>query len=210
LINCYKVIRDHPQKLIDELKASKNETDYYYAVRKLNPSELNGIQRAARLIYLNRTCFNGLWRVNKKNEFNTPFGNYRNPKIINEVLIFNVSQFLKNVRIECNDFEKFLMENARKEDFIYLDPPYHQVSKYSDFKRYTKDFFGIEEQIKLAETYKKLHEKGCKLLLSNSYSELILSLYKDFNLTIVLAKRNINKDPNGRGKIKEVLVKNYE
>ncbi|OGH07648.1 MAG: hypothetical protein A2W22_00605 [Candidatus Levybacteria bacterium RBG_16_35_11] len=210
LINCYEIIRDNPEDLIKDLYKHVNTAEYFYEIRKQNSSELTKLERASRLIYLNRTCYNGLWRVNQKNQFNTPFGRYTNPKIVNAELIPQVSTFLKNVKIYCMDFEKFLLENAKEEDFIYLDPPYHPISKYSDFKRYTKDFFGLEEQKRLAFIFKKLHEKGCKLLLSNSYSDFILELYKDFNIVIIDARRNINKNPDGRGLIKEILIKNYE
>ncbi len=210
LIICYEIIRDYPEELIRDLKKHVNTAEYFYEIRRQNSSELTKIERASRLIYLNRTCYNGLWRVNQKNQFNTPFGKYTNPKIVNSQLIIEVSTFLKKVKIYCMDFEKFLLENAKEDDFIYLDPPYHPISKYSDFKRYTKDFFGLEEQKRLAFIFKKLHEKGCKLLLSNSYSDFILESYKDFNIVIIDARRNINKNPDGRGLIKEVLIKNYE
>lgn len=210
LINCYEIIRDNPEELIKDLYKHVNTAEYFYEIRGQNSAELTKIERASRLIYLNRTCYNGLWRVNQKNQFNTPFGNYTNPRIVNVELIPQVSIFLKNVKIYCMDFEKFLLENAKEGDFIYLDPPYHPISKYSDFKRYTKDFFGLEEQKKLAFIFQKLHEKGCKLLLSNSYSDFILELYKDFNIVIIDARRNINKNPEGRGLIKEILIKNYE
>jgi DNA adenine methylase len=210
LINCYIVIREKPNELIEELNKHKNEKEYFLGIRKLIPSQLSQVERAARLIYLNRTCFNGLWRVNKKNQFNTPFGNYKNPKIVNPPLLHSISEYLQEVVICSEDFEKFLMNNAKKGDFIYIDPPYHPISKYSDFKRYTKDFFGIEEQKRLANLFAKLDKKGCFVLLSNSYSDLILELFKDFKIDTVFAKRIINKDPNGRGNVKEVLVKNYD
>lgn len=116
---------------------------------------------------------------------------------------------MKSTKISCLDFEDFLLKNAKKDDFIYLDPPYHPISRYSDFKRYTKDFFGYEEQKRLAKVFNLLNKRKCKLLLSNSYSELIVDLYSDYDIVIVHARRNINKDPNGRGKIKEVLIRNY-
>lgn len=209
LINCYKVIRDNHKRLSRELKKHKNNQEYFYHVRTMDINNLSKIQRAARFIFLNKTCYNGLWRVNKKNQFNTPFGKYKNPKITDPELLESISRFLKEVNIFCYDFEKFLLENAKKGDLVYFDPPYHPVSKYSDFRRYTKDFFGIEEQERLAKLFRKLNSRGCKLLLSNSHSKLILNLYKEFNIKIVHARRNINRDPNRRGVVKEVLVKNY-
>lgn len=210
LINCYMMIKDQPEELINDLLRHKNEKEYYYKIRKEDPETLTQIERASRFIYLNRTCYNGLWRVNKKNQFNTPFGKYKNPKIVNEKLIKAVSLFLEPTEIHSEDFEDFLLENAKKDDFIYLDPPYNPISEYSDFKRYTKDFFGKDEQNRLAKIFKKLDKKGCKLLLSNSYSDMILNLYSEYEIITVHARRNINKDPNGRGVIKEILVRNYE
>ena len=204
------MIRDKPEGLINDLHKHINDKEYYYEIRRKDQDALNQIERASRFIYLNRTCYNGLWRVNKKNQFNTPFGKYKNPKIVNENLIKAVSIYLKNTEIHCQDFEDFLLEYAKKDDFIYLDPPYNPISKYSDFKRYTKDFFGKDEQDKLAKIFKKLDKKGCKLLLSNSHSDMILKLYSEYEMTTVHARRNINKDPNGRGPIKELLVRNYE
>ncbi len=210
LINCYEVIRDSPDKLIDDLQLHTNTKSYFYKVRSLKLQKLSSIKRASRFIYLNRTCYNGLWRVNKENQFNTPFGNYKNPKIVNAELIQSISKFLNSVKIFCMDFEAFLLLHAKKDDFIYLDPPYHPVSKYSDFKRYTKDFFGIEHQKRLAEIFRALDKKGCKLLLSNSYSPLILDLYSEFEIITVKARRSINNNGDGRGEIKEVVIRNYE
>jgi len=210
LMNCYRVIRDNVQDLIEDLKIHINSKDYFYDMRKQDVQELTIVERASRFIYLNRTCFNGLWRVNKKNQFNTPFGYHKNPKILNADLLLVVSEFLSNVELFESDFEVFLLENARKGDFIYLDPPYYPVSKYSDFKRYTKDFFGEPEQIRLANVFKKLDKKGCKLLLSNSHSDLISQEYDGYDQMVVEARRNINKDGNGRGAVKEYLVRNYE
>lgn len=210
LINCFKVIRDYPGEIINSLGKHKNEKEYFYGIRSKDPSELSNVERASRFIYLNRTCYNGLWRVNKNNQFNTPFGKYKNPKILNEGLLWSVSRFLKKVGIHCMDFERFLTRYAQKGDFVYLDPPYHPISKYSDFRRYTHSFFGEEDQRRLAKTFKKLDGKGCKLLLSNSHSRLIKELYSEFTILTIRARRNINKNPEGRTPIKEVLVKNYE
>lgn len=209
LINCYQVIKTKPEELIQDLRKHENSSNYYYKIRSTNPSQLNKIERASRFIFLNRTCFNGLWRVNKKNEFNTPFGRYKNPRIVNAEQLRNASRFLTSTKIFCMDFEKFILKFARKGDFVYFDPPYHPISKYSDFKRYTKEFFGINDQKRLAQVFKELDKRGCKLLLSNSFSEPILDLYSGYNVKIIHAKRIINKDPAGRSAIKEVLVKNY-
>ncbi len=209
LINCYIVIRDSPEELIEDLFMHKNEKDYFYQVREKNPAGLTQIERASRFIFLNRTCFNGLYRVNKKNQFNTPFGSYKNPKIANPELIVSVSDFLKPIDISSMDFEEFLRKHAKKDDFIYLDPPYHPRSEYSDFKRYTATSFERDEQMKLANLFRELTKRGCNLLLSNSYTEFVLDLYSDYHTEIVQARRNINKNSYGRGPIKEVLVMNY-
>jgi DNA adenine methylase len=148
--------------------------------------------------------------VNKKNQFNTPFGRYKNPKISDEDLIKNVSKFLRKIKIFSMDFENFLIQNAKKGDFIYLDPPYHPISKYSDFKRYTKDFFEFKDQQRLAELFNTLDSRGCKLLLSNSFADSILKLYSNFETITVFSSRSINSNPDGRGLIKEVLIRNYE
>jgi len=210
LINCYEVIKNDCKRLIEDLHKHKNEKKYYYEIRKIDPSTLTNIERASRFIYLNKTCYNGLWRVNKKNQFNTPFGNYKHPKIVDVKLLKTASKFLKSTKIFCMNFEDFLLKKAKKDDFIYLDPPYHPISRYSDFKRYTKDFFGLDEQKRLLKVFNILNKRKCKLLLSNSYSELILDLYSDYEIIVVHARRNINRDPSGRGKIKEVLIRNYD
>lgn len=209
LINCYNVIKFNPEDLISDLQNYKNEKEFYYKIRTINSLKLNSIERASRFIYLNKTCFNGLWRVNKDNQFNTPFGNYKNPNIVNEELLFSISDYLKSVDIFSLDFQEFLLKYAKEGDFIYLDPPYVPISEYSDFNRYTKESFNLIDQKRLAKVFITLDKKGCNLLLSNSYSKLVLDLYSNFNINIVNARRSINKDPNGRGYIKEILVNNY-
>ncbi|TFH03658.1 MAG: DNA adenine methylase [Candidatus Thorarchaeota archaeon] len=209
LINTYMAVKNSPEELIEDLKRHKNDETYYYNIRGMKTSEMTNIERASRFVYLNRTCFNGLWRVNKKNEFNTPYGYYKNPRIVNADMIRAVSSFLGSIDINCMDYREFLEKNAHEEDFVYLDPPYHPISKYSDFKRYTKEFFGEKEQIELADVIGELTRRGCKIMLSNSYSKLVLDLYSDYEIITVKARRNINKDPNGRAAIDEVLVRNY-
>ena len=210
LINCYRVIKCKVYELIDSLKKHENEKKYYYEVRRQSPEDLTDVERASRLIYLNRTCYNGLWRVNKKGQFNTPFGNYKNPKIVNEKLLLVDSNALRNVELFCMDFEDFLMTCAEPDDYIYLDPPYHPISKYSDFKRYTRDFFDINDQVRLSKVFKELDRKGCKLLLSNSECHLIRELYKDFKIDVIRARRNINKDPEGRKGVNELIIRNFD
>ncbi len=215
LINCYKVIRDSLDELVLDLRQYKNEKEYYYAIRDLdrnsNFKKLNPIQRASRIIYLNKTCFNGLFRVNSAGQFNVPFGSYHNPKILDELLLKAVHNYLstKNIQIMNVDFEQ-AVKDAKKGDFIYFDPPYDPVSDTSSFTGYDLNGFGKNEQQRLRDVYKELSDKGCFVLLSNSATDFILDLYKDFSIITVAASRNINSVATGRGKIDEVLVMNYD
>lgn len=215
LINTYMVIRDHVDELIEDLKKHKNEKDYFYEIRNIDRRddyyELSPVQRASRIIFLNKTCFNGLFRVNSKGQFNVPFGQYKNPKIVNEAVLRAVHHFLVNHKVEIlnTDFEKAVID-AQEGDFVYFDPPYDPVSITSSFTSYSLNGFGKEEQIRLRDLFVDLDKRGCKVLLSNSSTDFILELYKDYKIEIVQASRNINSKSSGRGKIPEVLVRNYE
>jgi DNA adenine methylase len=209
LINCYEVIRDNVEELIKALKNYSNDPETYYSVRALDNQKLNSVERAARMIYLNRTCFNGLYRVNQKGQFNTPYGSYSNPRICNEENLKAVSYVLRDIKIVSGDYQKSL-KSAKKGDFIYFDPPYLPVSKYSDFKRYTKDSFYDKNHEELAETFKELDSKGCYVMLSNSDHPLAYKLFDGYNIKIVKARRLINKIASGRGKVNELIVRNYE
>lgn len=216
LINLYRVIKSHPDELIEDLKGHKNDEEYFYDTRLLDRekntySELTDIQRASRIIYLNKTCYNGLFRVNNAGEFNAPFGRYKNPAIVNANTIKAVSHYLSknNVQILNTDYKKSLA-NIRKDAFVYFDPPYDPVSDSANFTGYTKNGFSKRDQVKLKELCDKLHAKGVKFLLSNSSTEFILDLYKDYNIIPVNAKRAINSNASGRGEVTEVLVRNYE
>lgn len=206
LINAYTVLRDDVDALINELSTYVYCTEFYYRMRAKNPKNLSKIERAARMIYLNKTCFNGLYRVNKKGEFNVPIGRYTNPTICDEEKLRNAHLALQNVTIECTDFIKVLLKYAEKGDLIYIDPPYHPVGKHSDFKRYTKDFFYKEDQIALKELIMELKRRGCFVIASNSHCEFILDLYKDFDIKVVNAKRYINKIAERRNNINEVII----
>ena len=214
LINTYKVIKNHPSELIDELKEFKikHNKEFYYQIRELDRSEnykdLDNIIKAARFIYLNRTCFNGLYRVNKKGYFNVPIGSYKNPQIVNEENILAVSIALQNAIIKHCDYKetlKYVTEN----DFIYFDPPYYPINKTSNFTSYTQDNFLEKEQIELFETFKTLSNKGCFVLESNSDTDFINNIYKEFIIEKVFANRAINSNGNKRGKITEILIRNY-
>lgn len=216
LINAYEVIRDNLNELIDDLRTHENTADYFYKIRSLdripNFNSLNKIHRASRLIYLNKTCYNGLFRVNSNNEFNTPFGNYTNPNIVNEHVLKAVSNYLNSADITflCGDFENAL-KNIRKGAFVYLDPPYMPISTSSSFTGYTLDGFNENDQIRLRDLCIKLKERGINFLLSNSTAPFILELYNDeeiFKIEYVDAKRAINSVGTNRGEVKEVLIRN--
>lgn len=213
LINTYKVIQDDVERLIVELKqhAEYHKAEgkkYYLTIRATNPKELPPLERAARFIYLNRTCFNGLYRVNSKGQFNVPMGAYKNPNIIQEDNLRKTHELLKKVTLKIMSFEK-VVSLAKKGDFVYLDPPYYPLNKAS-FTTYTKDNFLDEQQKLLKEVCLKLDKKGCLVMQSNSDTEFIKELYEDtFKIHFVKASRMINRDASKRGKINEVVITNY-
>ena len=215
MINVYRTIKTDVEALITELKTHVNEPEVFYQVRELDRTpeyqNMTPIQKAARIIYLNKTCFNGLFRVNSQGYFNVPFGNYKNPDIINEITLRAVHNFLNASEGEIlnEDFE-VVMKGAKKGSFVYLDPPYDPVSDSSSFTGYTLDGFGRKEQIRLKNACDELHKKGCKFLLSNSSTPFIRELYAEYHIQTVQANRNINANGSGRGRIDEVLVMNYE
>lgn len=215
LINVYTVIRDNLDELIIDLQKHKNEEEYFYYTRGLDRTPefntLNNIQKASRILYLNKTCFNGLFRVNSSGEFNTPFGKYKNPNITNDITLRAVSKYLNenDIKFINGDFEEAL-KGIRKGSFVYFDPPYYPISDSSSFTGYTLDGFSKEDQERLKKLCDKLTKKGVKFLLSNSAAPFILELYKDYNIELVKANRNINSNGAKRGEINEVLVRNYE
>ncbi len=208
LINCYRVIKENPGQLIESLHDSGyiNEPETYYEIRAQKPH--NDIERAARTLYLNKTCFNGLYRVNSKGEFNVPFGRYRNPSIYNEEKIEAVSESLKNVELICGDFSR-CSDYAHKDDFIYFDPPYQPLSPTANFTSYTMKSFDESEQVRLSVMFRELDKKGSLLMLSNSYTSFIKELYNGFQINVVQARRAINCKPEGRGRIGELVITNY-
>lgn len=215
LINVYKTIKDSVEELISILEKHENTSEYFYDIRDLDRDKakyqtLSDVERAARILYLNKTCFNGLFRVNSSGEFNVPYGKYKNPNIVNEITLRAVSNYFNENKIEfrCGDFEEAI-KGIRKNSFVYLDPPYDPVSDSSSFTGYAKGGFGREEQIRLKEMVDRLTEKGIKVMLSNSYTDFILELYSEYRIEIVYAKRNVNSVATKRGEIKEVLVMNY-
>jgi len=210
LTNCLNVIRDDVESLIKDLTKLKklHNKETYLKMRAEDPKLLSNLTRATRFIYLNKTCFNGLYRVNSKGEFNVPIGSYNNPSIVNEKELKEISQLLKNATIQTAQFHETIRE-AKKGDFIYFDPPYYPLNKTSSFTTYTKDKFLEKEQEHLAKVFKELDKKGCKVMLSNSDTNFIKDLYKDYNISIVKATRMINCDATKRGKINEVVITNY-
>ena len=213
LINVYKIIAYNPVELIQDLKKHKNNKEYFYKIRELDRNDsyilkTSDIERASRFIYLNKTCFNGLYRVNKKGQFNVPFGNYKKVKYIDEENILNCSKLLKKTNIIHGNFlniEKIVKEN----DFVYFDPPYIPLNETSNFTSYTKENFNLDTQIELKKLCDRLTNNNIKFLLSNSNSDLVRDLYKDYEIIEVLANRSINSKADGRKKIKELLVRNF-
>lgn len=212
LINCFAVVRDKPSELIEELlnHRKRHSKQYYYEVRDLESKRLDSVSRAARMIYLNKTCFNGLYRVNSKGEFNVPFGDYKNPSIFDRNTLYRASQMLQDTDLRVMTFDKVL-DFAGKDDFVYFDPPYIPLSKTSSFTRYSKSEFSIKEQNQLSEVFRALDSMGCFVMLSNSDHSLTRELYSNYdkNIVVVRAKRKINSVGSKRGAINEIVVTNY-
>lgn len=216
LINLYMVIKEKPEELIQELETYKNNSEEFYKVRSLDREEevynkLSDVERAARMHYLNKTCFNGLFRVNSSGQFNAPFGNYKNPNIVNKMTISAVSKYFNNANVvfKCGDYADSIKQ-ARKGSFVYFDPPYDPLSDSSNFTGYTKGGFNKNEQERLKSICDNLDSKGIKFLLSNSSTQFIKDLYNSYNVITVKAKRSINSDGDNRGEIDEILVRNYD
>jgi DNA adenine methylase len=218
LINSYLVVKDNVDKLIDllnqhEIKYKKDPSRYYYELRTQDLKKTNRTARAARFIALNRTCYNGLYRVNRQGLFNVPWGKYKDPLICNSSNLRNVSLALQHSRttIQVGDYKEILLEKVREGDFVYLDPPYNPSSSTSYFTRYTRSGFDDGDQQELAATFRKLDGKGCKILLSNSNTQLIKELYCDFAKYVVEVDttRSINCKGSKRAGHKELIIRNY-
>jgi DNA adenine methylase len=213
LINAYRVIKGQVDDVITLLENHRAEyradpRNYFYSVRASEPEPK--VERAARLIFLNKTCFNGLYRVNKKGEFNVPCGWYLDPSIFDEENLRSVSTALgwSDTKLRVADFEE-ATKDAKKGDFVYFDPPYHPLSKTSSFTGYTREDFTEKDQERLATKFRELDRKGCLVMLSNSYTPRVFDLYEGFEIQTVHATRMINCKAEGRGKIKELIVRNY-
>ncbi|HEM4767552.1 TPA: DNA adenine methylase [Streptococcus suis] len=217
LINCYRQIKDNPQKLIELLveHQKNNSKDYYLELRSVDRDDrihaMTDTERAARIMYMLRVNFNGLYRVNSKNQFNVPYGRYKNPKIVDSELILSISQYLNknNIEILTGDFEK-AVEDVGAGDFVYFDPPYIPLSETSAFTSYTHEGFSYEDQVRLRDVFRKLDKKGAYVMLSNSSSPLVEELYKGFNIHKVEAIRTNGAKASSRGKISEIIVTNYD
>lgn len=212
LINLYTVVRDDVYNLIDDLNKHEISKEYFLKIRNLDRTEkynkLSDLQKASRFIYLNRTCFNGMYRVNSQGQFNVPFGDYKNPRIVDTGNLINCSNLLKNTEICCADFSEIL-NKVQKGDFVYFDPPYVPLNETSSFTSYTKDGFDLDMQFKLRDVCDELDSMGVMFMLSNSDTKLVNELYSNYEIKKVFASRAINANGNGRGKITEVLVRNY-
>lgn len=209
LINAYSVIKNEVFELMAELASpdyANNETAYY-KIRASRPTPK--VKRAARFIYLNKTAFNGLYRVNSKGGFNVPFGRYTNPNILDSGNLLLVHRALQKDELYCGDFTSVL-KNAKKGDFVYFDPPYFPISKTSNFTSYTQNSFSEKDQQRLMKTFKELDTRGAYVMLSNSYNDFIADLYAEFEPEVVHANRMINCKGDKRGKIRELIVRNWE
>ncbi len=213
LIDCYTAVRDHLDEVMDELERHRYEKDYYYDVRGWERTDLPLIERAARTIFLNKTGFNGLYRVNSKGLFNVPFGRYSNPTICDRDNLPGCSEALQGVELRHTDFEA-MIDDADEGDFVYLDPPYVPLNATANFTAYTAGGFGPEEQRRLAQALVRAHRRGARFLLSNADTPVTRELYADLldepgiDLDIVLARRNVNSNAKRRGRVTEVVLFN--
>ena len=213
LVNVYTVVRDHSEELIEELEKHNryNNGEYFYMIRALDRSEaydtMSDTEKAARIISLNKTCYNGLYRVNSAGQFNSPYGKYKNPNIVNEDSIRAMSRYLQSNKITIRQGDyKEVLKGLRRGAFVYLDPPYMPISLSSSFTGYTENGFSYAQQVTLKEECDKLRKKGISFLQSNSDCPEIRDLYREYEIRTVQAKRRINSKGNKRGEINEVLI----
>jgi DNA adenine methylase len=212
LINAYQVIKNRVEDLIDDLKHHVYDSDYYYRLRNADRTEAyptwSDVQKASRLIYLNKTCYNGLYRVNSRGEFNTPFGRYTNPTIVDEENLRACSRALRQTKLIAGSFLS-IEKTVTSKDFVYLDPPYEPLSATANFTGYSQGGFDATMQETLRDLCDRLDRRGVRFMLSNSSAPLILELYRSYRIEFVFASRTINSKAKDRGKIPEVLVTNY-
>ena len=208
LMNAYSVIRDRLEPLITALREHRDDDAYYYALREVHPSRLDDVERASRFIFLNKRCYNGLYRVNRKGFFNVPKGKYRTPpRIFDEGNLRRVSTLLANARLNAAPYDRAL-EEAQAGDFVYLDPPYQPLSSTSYFTAYTKDSFTLADQRHLAEVLRELDARGVRFILNNHDTDELRALYTGFRIEVALASRMINSRADRRGEVRELIVTN--
>ena len=210
LIDTYIAVMRNPKKVMALLDSYPYDRSFFYRLREKNPEELSLVERAARMIYLNKTCYNGLYRVNKGGKFNVPFGRYNNPKYYEYENIMAVSAALQNTTIRCASFE-IVLDTSQPGDFVYFDPPYLPVSITSRFSSYYKDGFSLDDHLRLRDVCIELTRRGVYVMLSNSYTETTINLYsiEGFYINTVDVSRPINRMKSKRGRIKEVVITNY-
>ena len=210
IVDAFCAVRDDVEGVIKLLAKHQqlHSKDYFYQVRGLVPQNLSALEKAARTIYLNKTCFNGLYRVNKKGEFNVPMGNYKKPSILQIETLKAASRALSPADLSTGHYS-VLVDKAQAGDFIYLDPPYHPLSKTAMFTNYVAQAFGEKDQMELAEVAAALSKKGCVVMESNSNTDFIKDLYKGFKIQEVWARRSINREKSKRGAITELVVTNF-
>jgi DNA adenine methylase len=210
LIEVYEVVRDDVEALICGLQPHKNEKKHYYRVRAQDPRLLDKVERAARIIYMNKTCYNGLYRENQRGQFNVPFGRYKRPRICDEGRLRAASQALQGVELFAGDFADAVAD-AGEGDFVYFDPPYVPLNATSNFTSYSRFGFDDGDHRRLAATVDALTARGCQVMLSNSAAPLVYELYDrpGYTLKHIEARRNINSKSDGRGPVTELLILNY-
>jgi DNA adenine methylase len=211
LIELYQMVQQDVESVIQALRPHRNQADYYYDIRAQDPQTLSPVERAARLIYLNKTCYNGLYRENRQGVFNVPFGRYKNPTICDEKKLRKAAQALEGVNLTTADFAH-VVENAELGDFVYFDPPYVPLNATSSFTSYHRAGFSQSDHQRLAQTIHKLTARGCLVMLSNSSAPYVYELYQDrgYHLIRTTARRSINSQASKRGPVTELLILNYE
>jgi DNA adenine methylase len=216
LISLYKVVKEDVSSLIKELLTYKNDEEFFYKIRNIDRdlkkfNKLSLVKKAARTYYLNKSCFNGLYRVNRKGQFNSPYGHYKSAFVPDIKALNSLSEYLNTSDISIfNGSYLNLLDKLDSKSFVYLDPPYDPVSVSSSFTNYSKLGFSREDQVSLRDFCKELDKRNINFMLSNSATEFIKELYKDFDISIVKARRFINSKGNGRGFIEEVVIRNYK
>ncbi|HLQ34080.1 MAG TPA: DNA adenine methylase [Chloroflexota bacterium] len=210
LINAYEVIRDNLDELLDSMRKHKDDTQYFYWVRALAPDQLNPVRRASRFIFLNKRCYNGLYRVNSKGLFNVPVGRYKNPpRIFDEANLRNISRLLQPAELRVASYE-LALARAGAGDFVYLDPPYQPLSATANFTRYTRASFDEADQARLAQVLQELDARGAKFLLNNHDTRQLRRMYNGFHIEKATANRMINSRADRRRGVAELIVTNYE